>query len=197
MHRLVLLFIITLALSSCGYRFDGGEKITVSVPYVQGDFEGELTDALVSALSHTSQFRYTQGQGDWTLKAKILNTDNQRIGFRYDRRPDKEGQRRKNIVGVENRKEISIEVKVVNSTTDALVWGPHIVKADATYDYVDPNALQDVAVVNLGTDVPSVSYSLGQLDEVAAAGEDAIYPIYRRLARRVVEGLIIAGDPNF
>ena len=41
------------------------EKVSIAVPYVEGDFEGELTDALISALSRTSQFRFAHSNGDW------------------------------------------------------------------------------------------------------------------------------------
>jgi len=196
------LLILLLLLTSCGYRFEGGEKIAISIPYVQGEFEGELTDALAAALSNTSQFRYTRGPGDWTLKAKLLGTENDNIGYRYDQKPLK-GTEQPNVIAVENRKIISVEVSVVNSTTGTLVWGPHILKADTTYDYVDPNALSDVAAffrkdaegdVIPDSVISTMDFSLGQLDSVGAAGEDAIYPIYKEIARKVVEGLVAAGD---
>lgn len=190
--KLISVFVLCLSfLTSCGYHFAGTEPIFVSVPYVQGDFEGELTDAIIAAISKTSQFRYAHGKGDWILKAKVLDSHQERIGFRYDRRPGEDGKRRKNIVGIENRKEIEVEVQVINATTDAVVWGPHVIRADATYDYTDPNVLREEAVFEGGTLVPSVAFSLGQLDSVGAAGEDSTYPIYQHLARKIVEGLLL------
>ncbi len=184
-------------LSACGYHFDGGEKIAVSVPYVVGDHEGELTDALVRAISQTANFRYSKGEGDWILKAKIVRTSNDRIGYRYDR-DDKSGDLRKNIMGTENRKAISVEVSVVNATTGKLVVGPQTVQADAEYDYADSNSLRDLSFIDpvTGDRTTSITFSLGQLDTVGGAGEDAIYPVYRALAQKIIDGLIASGGPN-
>lgn len=186
---------ILCILTACGYRFDGGEKIAVCVPYVVGDFQGELTDALVVALSETANFRYSKHSADWILKVKILGIKNDRIGYRYDRR-DKSGELRKNVIGIENRKGINVEVSVENATTGKLVLGPQIIEADADYDYVDPNSLQDLSFIDpaTGTRTTSIGFSLGQLDSVGAAGEDAIYPIYKRLAQKIVDGMIASGD---
>lgn len=188
------LFSLCLILTSCGYHFESGEPIAISVPYVKGDFEGEMTDALAWAISNTSQFRYTHGEGNWTLKAKVIRTSNDRIGYQYETKP-KEGKIVDVLTGIENRKTISLEVSVVNSATDALVWGPHIIKADATYDYVDSDSLVDLSFTNQsGKRETSIDFSLGQLDSVGVAGEDAIYPIYKKLAQKVIYGLIAAGD---
>lgn len=193
--KLFVLFLAPLFfLTGCGYRSEGGEPISVSIPYVIGDYEGELTDALVWAFSRTSQFRYTQGEGDWRLEAKVLDTVNDRIGYRYDR-DDKSGKLRSNVIGTENRRTVSLQVSVINATTGCLVWGPHILKADGTYDYVDTNSLQDLSFVNQeGIRQTSIAFSLGQLDSVGAAGEEAIYPIYRKLAQKIVDGLMAAGE---
>ena len=69
-----------------------------------------------------------------------------------------------------------------------------MIKADATYDYFDQNSLRDLTFIDLQGDVQtSVAFSLGQLDSVGTAGEDAIYPIYRILAQKIVEGIIGTG----
>lgn len=196
MKRLLPLYLFLITLVGCSYHFDGGERIAVSVPYVSGDFEGELTDALVWAISRTPQLRYTHGEGDWTLKAKILGEDNERIGYRYDR--DKvSGERRDNLVGIENRKTITVEVTLVSNATGCPIIGPQVVKADTAYDYFDHNSLQDLSFINFdGERDTSIAFSLGQLDSVGAAGEDAIYPLYRLLAQKIVEGILGTGGPN-
>lgn len=184
-----------MCLTSCGYHVERGEKIAISVPYVIDDYEGALTQELARAISRTANFRYTQGEGDWIISAKIIRTNNDRIGFRYDRR-DKSGQLRKNIVGIENRKEISVEVSVINATTCCTILGPQIIKADSQYDYVDPNSLRDLSFIDPdnGERVTSITFSLGQLDSVGSAGEDATYPVFRLLAQKIVDGLIASGD---
>jgi hypothetical protein len=186
-----------LLLAGCGYRIERGEKIAISVPYVIGDYEGKLTEALARAVSRTSNFDYSKDDGDWILKAKILKTSNDRIGYRYDR-DDRSGKLRSNIVGTENRKEIIVEVSVIDASTSRLIAGPQIIKADAQYDYVDPNSLRDLSFIDptTGRRATSIAFSLGQLDSVGAAGEDAIYPIYRVLAQKIVDGLIAAGEDH-
>lgn len=191
MKRLLFLFFTTLA--GCHYHLENGERIAISVPYVTGDFEGELTDALIWAISRAPQFHYTHGEGDWTLKVKILGEDNDRIGYKYDR-DKKSGELKNNLIGIENRKTITVEVTLVSNATGCNLIGPQVVKADATYDYFDQNSLKDLTFIDLeGTTQTSVAFSLGQLDSVGAAGEDATYPIYRILAQKIVEGIIGTG----
>ncbi len=184
-----------ILLCGCGYRYDGQDKVSVCVPYVVGDFEGELTDAIIEALSQTANFRYTRGDGDWILKANVKGAKNDRIGYRRDRR-DKSGKRRRNVIGTENRQAISVEISIVNATTGKLILGPQTIRADADYDYVDPNSLQDLSFIDpaTGNRTTSIAFSLGQLDSVGSAGQDAIYPIYKRLAQKIVDGMIASSD---
>ena len=112
-HLRYLLIFCLLLLAACGYRIERGEKVAISVPYVVNDYEGALTEELARAISRTANFHYTKDHGDWILNAKILKTYNDRIGYRYDR-GDKSGKRRSNIVGTENRKEIMVEVSVID-----------------------------------------------------------------------------------
>lgn len=189
------LLICLLALSACGYRMDGGDPIAVSVPYVNGDFEGELTDALVASLSQTSNFRYAGASGgDWTLNAKVLRSTNDRIGYRYDRTP-KKAEELPNVLGIENRKVIFVEVSVINTASGRQILGPQTISASADYDYIDPNVLEDITVFDpeAGLRKTTIGFSMGQLDNVGTAGENAIYPIYRKLAQTVVEGMIASG----
>lgn len=192
--RYISLCTLILFLSSCGYRFDGGEQITVSVPYVVGDQEGQLTDALIYALSNSPNFRFTKGEGKWIVKAKIKESINDRIGYQYDRDP-KSGKLRDNVIGIENRRAITVEVSVVDCCGNSVI-GPQTIKAFADYDYVDSNSLQDLSFIDptTGTRVTSIAFSLGQLDSVGSAGEDALNPIYRELAQKIVDGMIASGN---
>lgn len=193
MKRATLFLLLLLA--GCGYRMEGLDPISVSVPYVIGDLEGKLTDALAYALSKTANYRYVQSGGDWTLCAKVVNENNDRIGFRYDR-DAKSGKLRDNVIAIENRKEITVEVTVLSNRTGETILGPQKIKATADYDYDDPNSLVDLSFIDPDTNrrVTSIDFSLGQLDSVGAAGEDATSPIYRKLAQRIVDGMIASGD---
>lgn len=188
LRRSSLLFLLFFA--SCGYHIESGEKIAISVPYVQGDIEGMLTNEIVRNLSTTTQFQYTQGDGNWLLQAKILSFGDDRIGYRYDR-DDVSGKRRTNVVGVENRLSLCVELSIVSCATGKCILGPKIVKADTEYDYYDPNSLKDVSFTNnLGIRQTSVGFSLGQLDSVEGAHNDAYLPLFQNLAKKIVEGLI-------
>ena len=120
-----------------------------------------------------ADFRYTDGQSDWTLRAKITNATNDRIGYRYDRDP-KSGNLRDNVMGIENRKTISVEITIEDSQTGKCILGPQIIKAGADYDYDDPNSLQDLSFINpaTGRRATSIQFSLGQLGNVGSAGEN-------------------------
>lgn len=194
MIRALVLFLIFISFSSCRYSLGGGERIAISVPYVVGDFEGELTDSLIWAIARTPSFKYCHGEGNWILTAKILGTDNERIGYRYDQ-DEKTKVLKNNLLGIENRKTITVEITVTSSATGEKIIGPQVIKASADYDYADPNSLADLSFENFnGKRATAIDFSLGQLDTVGSAGEDAIYPIYRRLAQKIVEGMLATGD---
>lgn len=196
MNRIFFVILCLPLLSSCGYNLEGSrEQISISVPYVVGDFEGELTDAIVSTLSQSGQFRFVHDEcGRWILHARIVNTNNDRIGYRYDR-SDKSGKLRKNIIGVEDRRILDVEISVVDGVTGKCVLGPEIVRSEAEYDYVDDNSLKDLSFIDsFGIRQTSIAFSLGQLDSVGVAGEDALMPLYRRAARKIVDGLIASLD---
>lgn len=194
MNRAFFVILFLPFFSSCGYYFETAhDVVTISVPYVEGDYEGELTDALAFALSRSGQFRYVHAldEGQWTLQAKIVNTTNDRIGFQYDR-DDKSGKLRTNIVGDENRKALFVEVSVSERVSGKCILGPEIIQVDAVYDYVDDNSLKDLSFINAqGVRQTSIAFSLGQLDSVGAAGEDALIPLFRRAAQKIVDGLIV------
>ncbi len=183
-----------LLLASCGYHFEGSgvaDAMTISVPYIKGDPDGMLGAELVRALSSSGQFDCVQTEGALILEAAIVAEGDDRIGFRYDRDPTS-GERRVNIVGTENRLTVSAMVKLVDSATEEVLIGPQIVKAYADYDYVDSNSILDLTFAPPGKPFQKVlDFSLGQLDSVEGAHDDALAVIYRQLAQKIVDGLIV------
>lgn len=184
---------LLLFLGGCGYRVEGLAPISVSVPYVVGDHEGKLTDALAWALSKAAGYQYVRSGGKWTLCVSVVDENNDRIGYRYDRQGE---QLKDNVIGIENRKDITVEVCLTDAATGELILGPQKLKAAVSYDYDDPTSPVDLSFIDptAGSAVTSIDFSLGQLDSVAAAGEDAIEPIYRLLAQKIVDGMIASGD---
>lgn len=188
-------------LSGCGYRYEyeAAAPISVSIPYVIGDHEGKMTNALVFALSHSPCFRFTEGKGDWTLLVKVKESNNDRIGYRYDRDP-LSGKLRDNVIGIENRRTLRVEVSVKDPYTGDLILGPETIQAFGDYDYVNPESLQDLSFIDPsnGKRTTSIAFSLGQLDSVGSAGEDVLSLIYQKIAKQIVEGMIASGgfDPK-
>lgn len=182
-------------LSGCGYHFEGTEKqastVTISVPYIKGDPEGELNKELIHALSSSGQFDCVHSGGMFILEAAIIADSDSRIGYRFDRNPTT-GKLRDNIIGTENRRALSIEVKLINAYTQEIVAGPQLITAHADYDYVDSNSVRDLTFVGPhGSAQTVIQFSLGQLDSVEGAHDDSAKPIYQILAQKIVDGLIV------
>jgi hypothetical protein len=190
-----LFFVPLLLFFGCGYHFEGSERsegvVSISIPYIKGDGEGQLNAALAKALGASGLFDYVQNGGDWILQAAIIADGDDRIGFRYDRNPTT-GKRRDNIVGTENRRSLSVQVILVDARTQETVLGPQIISATADYDYVDSNSIRDLTFVTTqGVPEKVLDFSLGQLDSVEGAHDDTSAVAYRLLAQKIVDGLIV------
>ena len=198
---ITFLFPILLLLFGCGYHFEGSEQdntsmTTISVPYIKGDREGQLNTEIVRALGSSGQFDCVQSGGMWVLEAAIVSESDDRIGFRYDRNPTT-GHLRDNIVGTENRRTINVQISLIDSYTSEVVLGPQIVKAFADYDYVDSNSVRDLTFDGPhGVPIKILDYSLGQLDSVEGAHDDSAALIYRILAQKIVDGIIVKASCN-
>jgi outer membrane lipopolysaccharide assembly protein LptE/RlpB len=196
-HGIKIFFVIgILILSGCGYHFEGateteGRAVTISVPYIKGDPDGMLGMELVRALTSSGQFDCVQTGGMLILEAAIIAEGDDRIGFRFDRNPTT-GSLRDNIVGTENRLTVSAEVKLIDAYTNEVLIGPQIVKAYADYDYVDSNSIRDLTFFTPnGTPEKVLDFSLGQLDSVEGAHDDSFAVIYRHLAQKIIDGIIV------
>lgn len=184
-----------LLTSGCGYHFDGGEgegrTVTISVPYIKGDLEGHLNAELVRALGNSGHFDCVQNGGELQLDASIIGDGDDRIGYRFDRNPES-GELRDNIIGTENRRTMIALVTLIETSTHATVLGPQTVKAHVDYDYVDSNSIRDLTfITKQGVPEKVLDFSLGQLDSVDGAHDDTSTRIYRYLAQKIVDGLLI------
>lgn len=187
---IVLVFVLQ---SGCHYHFSGEDSEqpvqTISVSRIPGDEMGKLNAAIVRALSRDPRFEFRQQSGTLTLEVNIVSDDDDRIGYRYDRSPSS-GRRRKNIVGIENRRLSTVEVRVIHEPTEEVLLGPIRVKGRADYDYIDPNSIRDLTFTNAaGVTQTVMNFSLGQLDSVEGAHDDAGDPVYEQIAQVIVAGL--------
>jgi hypothetical protein len=165
---------------------------SISIPYIQGDGEGELNAELAKALSSSGMYDYMQNDGELILQASIIADGDNRIGFRFDRKPTS-GKLRDNIVGTENRRSMSVQVTLIDAHTQETILGPQIITANADYDYVDSNSIRDLTFTTThGKPEKVLDFSLGQLDSVEGAHDDTSIVLYRQLAQKIVDGLIVS-----
>lgn len=164
---------------------------SISIPYIKGDSDGQLNNALAQAIASSGQFDYVQNGGEYLLDVAITSDGDSRIGYRYDRNPTS-GKRRKNIVGTENRRTLVAEVKLIDNQTQETLIGPQVVKGYSEYDYVDSNSIRDLTFINSDGEPETVlDFSLGQLDSIEGAHDDSSIVAYRHLAQKIVDGIVI------
>src|ERR1700677_4816290 len=59
------LVLLLLLLPSCGYQtISSTERPTISIPYVRGDEEGFLTNAVISEINRTGMYDYVNSGGE-------------------------------------------------------------------------------------------------------------------------------------
>lgn len=173
-----LLLPLLLLSSCCGYRFgDGGYASryqTISVPFVQGDWDGDFTVALVDEIARSGAFQYERDGGAVILLVKILDICDENIGFRYYR--NKEGELKKDIIPTETRITAQAEVSLVEAASGSTLLGPARLSASVEFDH-DFYASRHASNI----------FSLGQLVDYDAA-YDAVYrPLNRALAHKIVD----------
>jgi hypothetical protein len=66
-----------------------------------------------------------------------------------------------------------------------------VIKAFADYDYVDSNSIRDLTFRSgHHQHEKTLDFSLGQLDSLDGAHQDASAPIFRLAAQKIVDGLL-------
>lgn len=188
-------------LMGCGYHL--GEQAVVqrlqdsslSIPYVNQDLDGQLTDELIKAFSSSGLFTYTPKQGALELNVRIVRQDNKCIGWRYNRNP--QGQRNKDLIGTEGRRYVDAEVMLVDTLNDEILLGPVVVGASLDFDYYEPDSIRDLSFVDAaGVRQTSVMFSLGQLDSTEGAYDDVWVPLSRILAKNILDCVLHANYEN-
>jgi outer membrane lipopolysaccharide assembly protein LptE/RlpB len=171
----VLLSCLLFLLTSCGYHFNDQSSHlgqTISIPYVEGDPTGDLTNYLIHEITSSGDFTYAPNEGNVILKVKIIDFSDENIGFRYDR--NREGEIISSIVPSETRLKIIAEIALIEACSGQLIIGPSQVYATIDADF-------DINVQGDGV------FSLGQLTDQAAALETAARPLFHLLAQRIFD----------
>ncbi|MCB1109487.1 MAG: hypothetical protein KDK64_00755 [Chlamydiia bacterium] len=162
---------------------------TISVPYFKGDDKGFLTDTVVKALVSSGNFNYANKGGAMVLEGVIVSDTCEHIGYQYDRHPVS-GERIHRLIPNEGRREIMVQITLIDSRSLKTLYGPFVVSASSDYDFVDSDSLQDASFINRrGVRESVLFFSLGQLDSVDGAKAASLDPIYHRLAQKITEGL--------
>lgn len=191
--------IIAFCFAGCGYRwhpdFPDNQKPTLVIPYAIGDDDGILTSEVIRTLTASGIANVHSREGDYLLKIAILNTDNQTVGYRYDKQKVS-GEIKKNIVACEGRRSLTAEVTLYKGSSDTIVEGPYKITADTDYDYVDGDSIQDLAFINSeGVRTIVLPFSLGQLESIESAQEAAGKPLYEKLAQKIADTIFSARVP--
>lgn len=173
-----------LCQTSCGYR-NGGLHAprTITVPYVEGDYNGDLTAAIVRQIVGSGRFSYRNECGALILKVKVLDLRDENIGFRYDRHKD--GELKKSTIPVETRSIALVEVSVVEAGTAKLLLGPARLSTDIDFDHFYYSNLEKDDELGEGVNV----FSLGQLTDIDEAHDAAERPLNYKLAQKIVDYL--------
>ena len=193
----LLPFCLLLIFTSCGYRwqhcdslYNKENAVTISIPYIRGDKEGELTTALSLSIGKTPCFEYRKDQGTLELLVKITADEGGVIGYRYDRDP-KTGTLRPNILSTESRRTITASVTLVDTRSDLTLIGPFSVTSSQDFDFVESSSIYDLTFTPPGGAPQTViDFSLGQLDAIDGANDDVRTPIYDDLSQKIVSTLV-------
>lgn len=146
---------------------------TLSIPYIKGDTDGSLTAELIRAVAHSGCFCYVSSGGGFRLEVKLIELDDENVGFRYDHK--KSGKRRKVIVPTETRARAEAVLSLIETASGRCVIGPISVTAYADFDHFYYGHHE----VN--------TFSLGQLTDTEGAHTAALRPLNKKLAEQIIE----------
>jgi hypothetical protein len=183
------LLLLLSSLLSCGYRWEPdyshATRPTLNIPFISGDEDGFLTHAITKALGASGLVEIVSSDGDYQLQVLLLDNQSDKIGFRID--PQKiDGKVKKRLLAAEGRKTIIVEATFLKN--EKPIYGPYKITADADYDYVDGDSLQDLTFITTKGQVETVlPFSLGQLEPWESAQEAARSPLFESLGQKMVD----------
>jgi hypothetical protein len=190
----LLASLLAFSFSSCGYHTTASDdKTTISVPYVEGDAQGQFTAELIRQLTNADLYTFVKKDGDLCLQVSLVGDKNEIVGFQYDQKTEKKGKKVKierNLMPLENRRTLTAQVTLTDTSTEEVVLGPLNITASTDYDYIDVNSLNTVSFINAqGKREKTISFSLGQLDSIEGAQDAALTPLYNQLAQKIAQAI--------
>lgn len=174
--------------SSCSYHLQGKanhEVIDVAIPYIKGDGDGRLTDAIVNRIATSPRFSIKRDDAHYTLDIRLKKNKNSHVGYRYNRR-ESTGDLINRLIPIEERKKIVLEVSILDQDFKALTPNFEI-EGEADFDFVNFDTYHDLAFIDQqGAPQSSLSYSLGQLDALDGANHSVYDALYQDLAKKIL-----------
>jgi hypothetical protein len=178
LNAILVLLLFCLCTSCAGYYWGHGSTVskyqTISVPYVEGDWDGTATSAIIQQISQSGILTYKKSGADLILKVKIIDYSDENIGFRYDRKKD--GRLSSRIIPDETRVWVLVELTILDAGCGSAFLGPVQIYADVEFDHDYYDSRNGVNV-----------FSLGQLTDIDAARDAAQRPLNRCLAQKIVD----------
>lgn len=105
------------------------------------------------------------------------------IGYRYE--TSQTGEIGKRLVASEDRAHLSTEITLLDAQTNRVVLGPVCLQTSLDYDYIPETSAQ---IFGLPAQAQTLTrFSLGQLDFRDAAGDAAKTPLYRKMAKQIID----------
>ena len=162
----------------------------VSVSYIEGDMDGLFTDILCEELEMNSYFKYVnKSKQAYNLQVKIIALDDLNIGFK--RRIENNEQKKNPLIATENRKQITIQIKMVDDCNNEL-FEPIKINEMIDYDYVDSESIEDLSFIDdSNKQEASLSFSLGQLNSYDSASKDSLRGLYKKISKKIVEMILL------
>lgn len=178
--RLLAVLILSIFLSSCGYKWGAAENLPfrskIYVPFVEGDFYGMMTASLVQEIARSGSFIYSSYDADYDLIVTLSEVVEENIGFRYQ--PDRRHQEVHLLVPSEGRLTVEATVKIICRESGEPIAEPLILVEFVDFDHDYYSSHNNTNIL-----------SLGQLTEIDEAEDVAMRHLYRRLAKRIVDDL--------
>lgn len=175
--RQIFCLLLALSCTSCGWHVAKTQEArTLSIPYVNGDTDGSLTQEIVSQVEKGGSFAYVQDGGELTLKVILIDSKSENIGWRYNEKKLSNG--RKKIDPSEVRRKLLAKVEVIENGSNKLILGPAYILGCTEFDhqYYDVNN-------NIN------NFSLGQLTDIDTTYDVVNIPLHRDLAIQIAQYL--------
>ena len=160
------------------------EKPSLSVEYVKGDIEGQLTEALIQSISQSGLYEYVRSGGEFTLQVSILSSNSSPIGYEY-------GSNHQNLFAIENRNTVTVQIELLDSASQEALFAPFTLTTSIEFDYANVDSVRFLSTLYPeGKLNPLIRYSLGQFDSIEGSQEDATNALYQLLAQKITNALL-------